>query len=206
MTKQTYLKIRTTMGTLALLSMLATIFLQTAIISSAWALFITALIALVCDLHGVMANAGIVADDNMYPGREKYDGTRAMMAFAPTLVGMFMFAHLVFGTLENLPSALLVGGNFLLVLALGYLLGGLLNRKYRAAGEAWYKAEAMADLDAVMDTLGMDPADQQAIRDSMADKTANDVYTTADALEDLHNTCPAALGAKTQQPQQPSQP
>lgn len=203
MTKQIYAKIRSVMGTLAMLSVLAMLFFQTAITSSAWALLITALIALVCDIHGVMANAGIVADENMYPEREKHLGLGASMTFLPTLVGMFMFAHLVFGTLESLPAALLVGGNFLLVLALGYLLGGLLNRKYRAAGEAWYKAEAMADLDAVMDTLGMDPADQQAVRDSMADKAASDIYATADALEDLHNICPAALGAKTQQPSQP---
>ena len=203
MTKQTYAQIRSAMAILAGIAVVAMLILNPSIDSGTGTLIVATLIALVCDIHGVLATAGIVADHYMYPGRENQDRPEGFIAVVPPMLGSLLLAFLCFGTMGTTPAALLILGNFILVMLLGCGLGAWLNRKYRATGEAWYKAKAMTKLDVVMAGLGMDAANQQALRDRMADKTASDVHAAINALKDLNNTCPEALNTQPPQPPQP---
>ena len=132
MNKYTYLKIRAVIGALAALATLATLLLLIIRPDTVWAADIALAIVLVCDIHGVLFVAGDLSDHKMYPGREKYDGPWVIMALAPTMVGIFILAWICPIPSDDQISLAVLWGNFLLVILLGYGLGGRLKRKYSA--------------------------------------------------------------------------
>ena len=197
MNKYTYLDARNFMPFLAMLAM-AVLLVGSAADRGFWTLPVAILIALVCDIQGVLETSSAVADRYMYPeikpdfppGMDFISGVRAVL---PPFVCGPMFAYLWLGRTDTMLAAGVIFGHLLLVLLLGYGLGVLLKRKYRDTGEAVHKAKAMKKLDAVMAKLGMGATIQQDVRDSLADKMESDVYAAIDALKSMHKSCPAAL-------------
>lgn len=222
MNKYTYLRIRGFIGILAALCAVVTVFLPITIANSAWALPIAIAMSLVCAIYCMLKSVGAEIDRYMYPERTHlHNVDKALFcALTPVMVTALLLASVSFGTLLNWYAILMAFAHLFLVILLSSMTIRLFPSKYTTEGEerqkvdamkkkaeaAAKKAAAMKELDVVMYRRWVEVASQQALRDSLADKTASDVYAAIDALKALHKICPAVLKTTPPPPPPPGFP